>query len=173
MLAPLSTVRPSEDLRSSSSYCFGALAPIQAFASARNAASCGVSSKFITVLFLSVGSPDAAQRSCGALLIRGPSMGPGSAKQREERCIASGTRELLRRVLLAHAVDQLVFPIGQAAERQRGGVGAAVVHVAVELPGEAHAAMNLDVVLGAVLDRLRRADAGGSRRFRQFGGVGR
>ena len=32
----------------------------------------------------------------GALLIRGPSnldIGPGSAKQREERCIASGTRE--------------------------------------------------------------------------------
>src|ERR1700681_4774834 len=43
-------------------------------------------------------APDAAQRSCGALLIRGPwcrmqGMGPGSAEQREERCTASGTRE--------------------------------------------------------------------------------
>ena len=43
-------------------------------------------------------SPDAAQRFCGALLIRGPSLraqvlGPGSAEQREGRCAASGTRE--------------------------------------------------------------------------------
>ena len=61
MLAPLSWVRPSEDLRSSSSYCFGALAAIQAFASARNAASCGVSSKFMaSSLFLVI--PDDAQR---------------------------------------------------------------------------------------------------------------
>src|ERR1700730_15658809 len=40
--------------------------------------------------------PDAAQRSCGAPLIRGPRisspLGPGSAEQREERCTASGTR---------------------------------------------------------------------------------
>ena len=50
MLAPLSWVRPSEAFFSSSSYCFGALAAIQALASARNAASCGVSSKFMTVL---------------------------------------------------------------------------------------------------------------------------
>src|SRR3982075_1672138 len=47
MLAPLSWLRPSEDLRRSSSYCFGALAAIHALASARNAASCGVSSKFM------------------------------------------------------------------------------------------------------------------------------
>jgi hypothetical protein len=50
MLAFLSAERPSEALRNSASYCFGALAPIQALASARNAASCGVSSKFMTVL---------------------------------------------------------------------------------------------------------------------------
>src|SRR4051794_27008787 len=50
MLAPFSWVRPSDDLRSSSSYCFGALAAIQALASARNAASCGVSSKFMDVV---------------------------------------------------------------------------------------------------------------------------
>src|ERR1700743_130164 len=107
MLAPSSRTRPSEDLRSSSSYCFGALAAIQAFASARNAASCGVSSKFM-----------------------------GS---------------ILRRVLLAHTLDQLVLPIGKTAESERGRVGAAVIHVAVELPGKSHAAVNLDVVLGAML----------------------
>jgi hypothetical protein len=43
-------------------------------------------------------APDAAQRSCDALLIRGPqlrseSVGPGSAVHREERCTASGTRK--------------------------------------------------------------------------------
>src|SRR6478735_6639894 len=47
MLAFFSPERPSEVLRSSSSYCFGALAEIHALASARNAASCGVSSKFM------------------------------------------------------------------------------------------------------------------------------
>src|SRR5437763_7887945 len=47
MLAPLSAERPSEDLRSSSSYCLGALAEIQALASVRNAASCGVESRFL------------------------------------------------------------------------------------------------------------------------------
>src|SRR5580693_158833 len=78
-----------------------------------------------------------------------------------------------RRVLLPHAVDQRVFPIGLAAEPKRERIGAAVVHVAVELPGEAHAAMDLDVVLGTVLERLRCADARGGRGFRQFRGVGR
>src|SRR6476646_3556445 len=50
MLAFFSPERPSEVLRSSSSYCFGALAEIHALASARNAASCGVSSKFMTLI---------------------------------------------------------------------------------------------------------------------------
>src|SRR6202051_3196521 len=130
MLAPLIWVRPSEDLRKSSSYCFGAFAAIQAFAWLRNAASCGVSSKFIS------------------------------------RCPSS-------RVAFAHPVDQRVFPIGQTTEPQRRRVGAAVIHVAVELPGEAHAAMDLDVVLGAMLKRLRRADASRSGRLRQFRRVGR
>src|SRR5215204_6749314 len=165
MLASLSAVRPSEDLRSSSSYCFGALAPIQAFASARNAASCGVSSKFMALLAVCVGwvsrrrNPPSFRASLladGGLRFANPPYDP-----------------TLSRVLLAHAVDQLIFPIGQAAERQRGGVGAAVVHVAVELPGKTHAAMNLDVVLGAMLERLRRADARSRCRFRQFRGVGR
>src|SRR5882672_12205564 len=80
---------------------------------------------------------------------------------------------ILRRVLLAHTVDQLIFPIRKTAEPDRGRIGAAVIHVAVELPGEAHAAMDLDVVLGAMLERLRRADAGGSGGLRQFRRVGR
>src|SRR5580700_5155878 len=50
ILAPLRALRPSEDFFNSSSYCFGAFAAIQALASARNAASCGVSSKFIRVV---------------------------------------------------------------------------------------------------------------------------
>src|ERR1700733_11748886 len=131
-LAPLSSVRPSEDFFSSSSYCFGALAAIHAFASARNAASCGVSSKFMRFTL------------------------PPS-----------------RRVPLAHPVDQRVFPIGKTAEAQGGRVGAAIIHVAVELPGETHAAMDLDVVLSAMLERLRRADAGRGGRLRQFRGFGR
>src|SRR5690348_10041591 len=78
-----------------------------------------------------------------------------------------------RRVLLAHAVDQRVLPIGQAAEAQCHRIGAAVIHVAVELPGETHAAMNLDVVLGAMLERLCCADARGGCRFRQLTRIGR
>src|ERR1700728_3733707 len=81
--------------------------------------------------------------------------------------------EWSRRVLLAHAVDQLIFPIGQTTEPQRGRVGAAVVHVAVELPGKTHAAMDLDVVLGTMLECLGGADARGSRGFRQFRSIGR
>src|SRR6266446_4406869 len=42
-----SLIRPSEDFESSASNCFGALASIHWRASARNAASWGVSSKFI------------------------------------------------------------------------------------------------------------------------------
>src|ERR1700687_3406221 len=130
MLAPLSWERPSEDLRKSSSYCFGALAAIQTLASARNAASRGGSSKLMRVVPLS--------------------------------CIA-----------LAHPVDQRVFPIRKAAERQCHRVGAAVIQVAVEFPGKTHPPMHLDVVLGAMLECLRRADARGSRGLRQFRGVGR
>src|SRR5690242_8677683 len=78
-----------------------------------------------------------------------------------------------RRVLLAQAVDQRVLPIGHAAERERQRVGTAVIHVAVELPGEAHAAMDLDVVLGAMLERLRRADARGRSGLGKLSGIGR
>src|SRR5262249_13578662 len=133
---PLITVRPSEALRRSSSYCLGALAAIQAFASARNAASCWVSSKFI-FFFLSFravrsANPESRFTTSGFRV----------------RCFASPRNDVVTssRVLLAHAVDQRVFPIGERAKHHCRGVGAAVVHVAVELPGESHAAMNLDVV---------------------------
>src|SRR5581483_12112930 len=43
-----------------------------------------------------------------------------------------------RRILLAHAIDQLVLPIRQAAQSQRQRIGAAVVQMTVELPGETH-----------------------------------
>src|SRR5664279_1558846 len=67
MLAPLSWVRPSEDFFNSSSYCFGALAAIQVLACSRNAASCGVSSKFISLSLLVIPGwsegPDPESRS--------------------------------------------------------------------------------------------------------------
>src|ERR1700724_382191 len=47
-----SLIRPSEDFESSASNSFGALASIHFRASARNAASCGVSSKFMASLML-------------------------------------------------------------------------------------------------------------------------
>src|SRR5258706_14722320 len=45
-----SRMRPSEDLESSASYFFGALASIHLRAVLRNSASCGVSSKFMADL---------------------------------------------------------------------------------------------------------------------------
>src|SRR6266403_4027815 len=164
ILAPLSWVRPSEAFFSSSSYCFGALAAIQALASARNAASRGVSSKFIRVILARHSGRSA---SCGS--IRNPEVCyveiPGSRFAR--------TGNTLRRIPLSHSVDQRVFPIREAAERQRRRVGAPVIHVAVEFPGETHAAVHLDVVLGTMLERLGRADARGSRGLRQFRRIGR
>src|SRR5882672_2034940 len=55
-------------------------------------------------------APDAAQRSCGALLIRGAhyflrvALGPGSAVHREERCTASRTRSF------TPSQDDAVYP---------------------------------------------------------------
>src|SRR5882724_1908557 len=147
MLAPVSWVRPSEDLRKSSSYCFGALAAIHAFASARNAASCGVSSKFIRVV-LCEACHSGRSAACGS--IRNPEVTyleiPGSKRSAAPRNDVSESS----RIPLAHPVDQRIFPMGQAAERQRHRVGAPIIHVAVEFPGEAHAAMHLDIVLGAM-----------------------
>src|SRR6266481_7853403 len=164
ILAPLSWVRRSEAFFSSSSYCFGALAAIQTLASARNAASCRVSSKFIRVVLARHSGRSASRGS-----IRNPEVCyieiPGSRFARPGMT--------LRRIPLAHAVDQRIFPIRETAERQRRRVRTPVIHVAVEFPGKTHAAMDLDVVLGAMLERLRRADARGGRGLRQFRCVGR
>src|SRR5664279_1545817 len=135
MLAPLSWLRPSEDFFNSSSYCFGALAAIQALASVRKAASCGVSSKFIRVVLA---------RHSG--LIRASRIDPESrsylARDSGFALRAPRNDVVLGRVPFPHPIDQRVFPVRQAAEPERGGVGAAVVHVTVEFPGETHAAMN-------------------------------
>jgi hypothetical protein len=60
--ACFSLMRPSEAFDNSASNSFGALAAIQARASARNAASCGVSSKFIVVAPKTI--PDLWSGSC-------------------------------------------------------------------------------------------------------------
>src|SRR6266436_1339668 len=76
---------------------------------------------------------------CGALLIRGPwpqdaSVGPGSAEQREARCTAPGTRNLLRRRGRHPAVDH----DGLAGHEGRG-IGGEIGHGACDLVGLADA----------------------------------
>ena len=51
----------------------------------------------------------------GAFTERSASCGPGSAKQREERCIAPGTRQLLPVLVFGFAEAGLVDPIRYAA----------------------------------------------------------
>src|SRR5262245_57822194 len=46
------------------------------------------------------------------------------------------------------ARDEPVLPGARAAEGERQELGPAIVHVAVELPGESHPAVRLDVLLG-------------------------
>src|SRR4030081_3348909 len=148
MLAPLSSVRPSEAFCNSSSYCFGALAAIQALASARNAASCGVSSKFMFSIlgrvsvrihgWVELSDTHHCRRCCDGYRCAQPLLRASKS---------------LSRIPLAHPVDQHVFPVRQTTERQRHRVGTPVIHVAVEFPGKTHAAVDLDVVLGAMLDR--------------------
>src|SRR3954470_14253263 len=64
-----SLMRPSEDLDSSASNSFGAFASIHLRASARNAASCGVSSKFIGGLSSLQSEPNASAPSLGGNLV--------------------------------------------------------------------------------------------------------
>src|SRR6266478_9100145 len=70
-----SLIRPSEDFESSASNSFGALASIHLRASARNVASCGVSSKFMAISPVSEAFPGCCAARSDALLIRGPSTG--------------------------------------------------------------------------------------------------
>src|SRR5579864_3890769 len=171
-LAPLSAVRPSEDLFNSSSYCFGAFAAIQALASARKAASCGVSSKFMVRPSQTV-APHGEEAlapsrtmwpDCGLIL--------RDAASRLLWMRMNPSPRASRRVPLPHAIDQGVFPIRHRAQRERGGIRAPVIEMAIELPGESHAAVDLDVILRAMLKRVGGADPCGGGGLRQFTGIG-
>src|SRR5262245_22561479 len=74
-----------------------------------------------------------------------------------------------RRVLAAQALDKEVLPGRKRPQRQGQEVRAAIIEVAVERPGEAHPAVDLDVVPGAVLEGLGRRDPGGGGRHRKLG----
>src|SRR6266436_6514201 len=69
-------------------------------------------------------------------------------------------RSLLRRARF-EARDQEILPAARAPEGEPEERGAAVVEVAVELPGEAHAAVGLDVLLGGEPVGLGGGDARG------------
>src|SRR5215813_572504 len=63
------------------------------------------------------------------------------------------------RVLLLEAGDQLVLPRHRPADVERHQPGAAQVELGVGLPGEADAAMGLDVLLGGKVIRFGGGDA--------------
>src|SRR5262245_41712196 len=70
------------------------------------------------------------------------------------------------------ARDEPILPGAGAAQGEGQELGAAVVEMAVELPGEAHAAVGLDVLLRGEEEGLGGADAGGGRGHGQLGGIG-
>ena len=72
----------------------------------------------------------------------------------------------------AQFADQPLLPFARAAQRQAQQFGAPVIQVTVHLPGEAHAAMGLDVFLGNEPAGLAGGDARDRGGDRQFGGVG-
>src|SRR5262249_30216604 len=117
-----------------------ALASSQARTSLRNAASSGVSLKSIVVS-----------------LIGARTSGPHLKFHEPTR--RSALRRRLRGVLLFQPGHQLVLPGQWAAERQGQHAGAAVVELGVGLPGEADAAMSLDVLLRGEVVGLGRRDA--------------
>src|SRR6476646_2943457 len=69
--------------------------------------------------------------------------------------------------------DQAILPKPGAAERERQQLGAAVVEVAIELPGEAHAAVHLNVLLRRQEEGFVGGDPSCSGGGRQFGGIAR
>src|SRR6266478_5750699 len=69
-------------------------------------------------------------------------------------------RSLLRGARL-EARDEEILPAARAPEREPEELGAAVVEVAVEFPGEAHATVGLDVLLGGEPVGLAGGDARG------------
>src|SRR4051794_9119559 len=73
------------------------------------------------------------------------------------------------RVAQRQFVDQAVLPPARAAQHQVQVLGAAVEQVAVHVPGEADAAVHLDVLLGGEEPSLAGRDArrgGGQRQLR-------
>src|SRR5579862_3057081 len=65
--------------------------------------------------------------------------------------------------------DQPVLPETRAAQLKAQRLGAAVIEMAVELPGDAHAAMGLDVLLRRLVIGLARRHPRGRRGHRQLG----
>ena len=61
---------------------------------------------------------------------------------------------------------------GRPAACRDQGKRAPVVHVGVVLPGEADTAVQLDIFLGAIGQRIQAGDAGGSCHLTQFGTIG-
>src|ERR1700675_187409 len=61
-----------------------------------------------------------------------------------------------------------VLPIGRGADRGREQLGAAIIEVAIRLPGEPHAAVSLDVLLGGEMERVGRGHARGRGGDRQL-----
>src|SRR6185295_7941884 len=102
--------------------------------------------------------------------------------RRASRGLPCGTRLLLGclrdplsyllRAALGVAVfefgDELVLPGALGAEDEAGLLGALVIEVTIHLPGEANAAMRLDVLLGRIVEGLRGGHARGSCGERQF-----
>src|SRR3954454_9965444 len=140
-----SRMRPSEAFDSSASYCFGALASTQFRASARKAASCGVSSKFI----------------CAILSIRRPREGgdPYAQDFQVERAAATVVREPRARWLWVPAFAATTGrgccrreasppPLGRYLAERHG-----LVHP--DIAGQAEHALGDDVahdLVGAALD---------------------
>src|SRR5215510_12666365 len=65
--------------------------------------------------------------------------------------------------------DEQILPAPDAAQHEAGELGAPVVEMAIELPGEAHAAVDLDVLLGRLVVRLAARHASRRRGHGQLG----
>src|ERR1041385_7129868 len=82
---------------------------------------------------------------------------------------------LLRRVAPFQRGDEPILPVWRAANRCRQQFGPAIVEMTVGLPGEADAAMRLDVLLRREVESVSCGDSGGGagdRQLRSAGGDG-
>ena len=85
---------------------------------------------------------------------------------------ASGL-SLMAALRISSSSTSRFFQHGAAAERQRELLRSAIIQVAIHIPGEADAAMGLDVFLRREMERLGRRHARGRRGQRQFGRIRR